>query len=299
MKKHIIHTILPVLLAVVSACQKERTSAAVPEAGQGYIDIKVVPTSPVLQSKSLVDPEKDDIFLYYIDRTGTCQGFVAPSFVSDGIFSYTVPDDTYSMIFTNTRAGDFVIVSSDDDNILIFSHNGPVTEDMAIGQAWLSDLDEDGHLQVALHRPVAKITADVHILDASGNYLDIHDYVDYAVLYLSDHYSGLCYSSGYEFMYSHTGSRYIFNGPQTSGAGMTVYRVCEDVSVFPAATENTGIELVIRDQNGSLTSFSTELDYPVEANKRYSWTINIRRNDTGFGFALEEIITEEILIDLN
>ena len=67
MKKHIIHTILPVLLAVVSACQKERTGAAVPEAGQGYIDIKVVPTSPVLQSKSLVDPEKDDIFLYYIE----------------------------------------------------------------------------------------------------------------------------------------------------------------------------------------------------------------------------------------
>ena len=52
-------------------------------------------------------------------------------------------------------------------------------------------------------------------------------------------------------------------------------------------------------KSGKETVMSKDLDYPFEPNRHYTFTLVMKRNETGFIFDIEDIIEEDINIDLN
>lgn len=82
--------------------------------------------------------------------------------------------------------------------------------------------------------------------------------------------------------------------------GQKVYSLAEEMATLPTATgKNSRLELVIGNKSGTEMTLAKELDYPFEPNKHYTFTFVVKRNETGFGFYIEDIIEEEINIDLN
>lgn len=82
--------------------------------------------------------------------------------------------------------------------------------------------------------------------------------------------------------------------------GQTTYNICTEMATLPtAAGKNSVIELVIGNKAGNESVHTKELGYPFDPNKHYRLTLAMRRNETGFGFEIEDIIEESFDIDLN
>ncbi len=82
--------------------------------------------------------------------------------------------------------------------------------------------------------------------------------------------------------------------------GQTTYSICTEMATLPtAAGKNAVIELVIGNKTGNESVHTKELSYPFDPNKHYRLTLAMRRNETGFGFEIEDIIEESFDIDLN
>ena len=82
--------------------------------------------------------------------------------------------------------------------------------------------------------------------------------------------------------------------------GQTTYNICTGMATLPtAAGKNSVIELVIGNKSGNESVHTKELTYPFDPNKHYRLTLSMRRNETGFGFEIEDIIEESFDIDLN
>lgn len=87
---------------------------------------------------------------------------------------------------------------------------------------------------------------------------------------------------------------------RTLDENQTSYRLADEMATLPTATgKNSRLELVIGNKSGTEMTLAKELDYPFEPNRHYTFTLVVKRNETGFGFQIEDIIEEEINIDLN
>ncbi|MBQ7812432.1 MAG: hypothetical protein IJ394_07750 [Bacteroidales bacterium] len=82
--------------------------------------------------------------------------------------------------------------------------------------------------------------------------------------------------------------------------GQTSYALAAEMATLPTAMDrNSRLEVVIGNKSGTEMVVSKDLEYPFEPNRHYFFTLVVKRNETGFGFYIEEIIEEEINIDLN
>ena len=82
--------------------------------------------------------------------------------------------------------------------------------------------------------------------------------------------------------------------------GQTKYNLCTGMASLPtAAGMNSRLELVVCNKSGKETVMSKDLGYPFEPNRHYTFTLVMKRNETGFIFDIEDIIEEDINIDLN
>lgn len=159
-------------------------------------------------------------------------------------------------------------------------------------------MDENRNLSVHLSRRTAKLTADIQILDYSGNPTDVFQSMIYAGIDFQPMYGEYVYKTDFSQTYSGEIAGNIA-GPATVESALS-YRVCNNITFFPSVDGTTpSIHIFIQCYNNQWYDFNTTLGYPFEANKHYKLTINVRMGKDGFGFILDDVITEEINVDLN
>lgn len=290
--KYLKTILISTAVLLTASCQKgEGTGLAEEET----VSIRVTASLPEVKSESETELGVDLIYLHAIDEYGTIITTTPPDSYSGNTYNYTVPADTYFMVFSNLLSH-----SSGDDCILSFNDETDFNHcsDVVTGSCFTSEIDDNGSITVRLERKVSKLTADVVILDYSGTPVDIHDYMIYAGIEIYDVYDRYIFNNDFSTTYSgefDTG----MTGTETSGGQMT-YKAAENISFYPTIEgNNASIRLWMQCYNNQWYDFNTTLGYPFEANKHYKLTINVRMGKDGFGFILDDVITEEINVDLN
>lgn len=291
--KYLKTILISTAVLLTASCQKgEGTGPAEEET----VSIRVTASLPEVKSESETELGVDLIYLYAIDEYGTIT-MTPPDSYSGNTYNYTVPADTYFMVFSNSTS----YSSGSDDAIISFipMYADPgLTQDTVTGSCYFSEMDENGNLSVHLSRRTAKLTADIQILDYSGNPTDVFQSMIYAGIDFQPMYGEYVYKTDFSQAYSSEIAGGT-TGPATAESAMS-YRVCNDITFFPSVDATTpSIHIFIQCYNNQWYDFNTTLGYPFEANKHYKLTINVRMGKDGFGFILDDVITEEINVDLN
>ena len=296
MKKIYIIVLMTVASLLTFSCQQKIQTAA-PGTGS-FRTISVSAASP--EVKSLLDPTSDIVYVYTFSESKEFLGIFSPA-MSDGYtFTYNIPDDTYLMVFTNMANSDVMEVTS-ENNPLVFKPLTLTEQDMVIAREYAVSIPDDGSpMQIHLERIASKVTVDLVLKSSYGTDLDPYDFIQYA---------GVAFPGVYEYYYlsNYWFLRYSGTSVSQSVVGMLVsesstrYNICNDVSILPSYDASSGavMELTVIDKAGYSTTLSATLNYPLEANKRYRLEVSLRPVDTGFGFTVEDIVTEDIIINLN
>lgn len=287
--------LLPAVWILAPACQKE--SPAPDKDDTGTVKIQVKASLPEVKSVSVTELGVDLIYLYAIDESGNIIATAQPDSYSGNTYNYTVPTDTYFMVFSNSTS----YSSGSDDAIISFipMYADPgLTQDTVTGSCYFSEIDENGNLSLHLSRRTAKLTADIQILDYNGNPTDVFQSMIYAGIDFQPMYGEYVYKTDFSQTYSGEIAGGA-TGPATAESAMS-YRVCNDITFYPSVDGTTpSIHIFIQCYNNQWYEFNTTLGYPFEANKHYKLTINVKMGRDGFGFTIDDIITEEITVDLN
>ena len=291
--KYLKTILISTAVLLTASCQKgEGTGPAEEET----VSIRVTASLPEVKSESETELGVDLIYLYAIDEYGTIT-MTPPDSYSGNTYNYTVPADTYFMVFSNSTS----YSSGSDDAIISFIPmyaDSGLTQDTVTGSCYFSEIDENGNLSLHLSRRTAKLTADIQILDYSGNPTDVFQSMIYAGIDFQPMYGEYVYKTDFSQAYSSEIAGGT-TGPATAESAMS-YRVCNDITFFPSVDATTpSIHIFIQCYNNQWYDFNTTLGYPFEANKHYKLTINVRMGKDGFGFILDDVITEEINVDLN
>lgn len=285
------------LLAV--SCQ-EKTAG--PEAGETeYREIRITAGTPEL--KSLLDPSADQIYAYTFGGDMEPLGNFIPSGIEGGIYTYNIPIDADTVVFSNMMYTDSMleVMLGSGDTLMVFKPLNSSYEDMAAGVADMASYPEDGSaMPVHLNRVTSKVSADLVIKSAAGDSLDVSQYISWAYITLSPQSSSYLVMTDGTMQNDIQGREFGMYGAEISESTKE-YTICEDMSVPPTAagTATSVLTLYLISHDGSSTSMSADLGYALERNKRYNLSISVLHSDTGFTFSIEDIITEDITVNLN
>ena len=299
MMKKSTYCILLTSLLLAAACSTHGTAPET-EAGIGtYREIRICTSAPEL--KSLVDPATDMIYAYTFDSEHNFS-WTGPSSIENGIYTYSVSGDLQFMVFSNiSPENPATEVRSDADIMLALTPRYLTDEDMVTGTATADMIPEDGSaLNIHLNRITSKVTAELTIKTPEGELLDLTGFMRTASISLSPQSASYIikgdYSAGYEESTTFTLTGGVLEESATS------YQICNDMSVLPTMTqvsETTDLTLTLTDSEGQETAMTKNLGYALEPNKHYKLSISVTHDDTGFGFRIDDIITEDIEINLN
>lgn len=289
--KYLKTILISTAVLLTASCQKGDGTGLAEET----ISIRVTASLPEVKSEIETELGTDPIYLYAIDEAGTLLSVSGPDSYAENTYNYTIQADTYFMVFSNLSSH-----SSGDDCILSFNDETDFNHcsDVVTGSCFTSEIGDNGNITVRLERKVAKLTADVVILDNSGTPVDIHDYMIYAGIETYNIYDRyVLYKDFSSALSGNAGTG--MTGTVTSDGQMT-YKAAENISFYPTIEgNNASIRLWMQCYNNQWYDFNTTLGYPFEANKHYKLTINVRMGKDGFGFILDDVITEEITVNLN
>ena len=299
MMKKATYYILLTSLLLAAACSTHGTAPET-EAGNGtYREIRICTSAPDL--KSLVDPATDMIYAYTFDSEHNVS-WTGPSSIENGIYTYTVSGDMQFIVFCNISPENSAIeVRSDADIMLALTPRYLTDEDMVTGTATADMIPEDGSaLNIHLNRITSKVTAELTIKAPEGELLDLTGFMRTASISLSPQSSSYVINGDYSAGYEESTTFTLTGGVLEESA--TSYQICNDMSVLPTMTqvsETTDLTLTLTDSEGQETAMTKNLGYALEPNKHYKLSISVTHDDTGFGFRIDDIITEDIEINLN
>lgn len=225
---------------------------------------------------------------------------ISPYKIKDQIYYYTLPPHTECVLFSNCDSGwnDYYMTATKDfeTKSLVFRRNYYFPhDDLVVGGAYLSEVDDDGVLKVHLKRLVSFVSATLKFIDKDDNELPFSDYASSVALAVPGQAKTVtCDVDGNVTISEEVLNSYDLDYFKTAA-------ICSDMPIFPTAYGMNGtIQLRMKHSNNTETILTKQLDYPLEMNKHYVFTITVRRNDTAFdGFVIEDIISETIDIPLN
>lgn len=289
---------------LIPACQKEKDITCKEE----IIEVKVSPSVPQVKAPNYVTPSLEtSIYAFgFKDPQETEMSLIRPDSYYEGVFYYSVPADTDTLVFTNyyTRSFgynamfDCLSVTKDFDNdALVFERTYDLDWrcDLVAGGGCLTDTPEDGVLKVHLHRLTAFVSANLKLINPDKSELTFDEYIKSAYLAVLDQAKSVsCDAKG-----NVTISDIPYNNCRTSLSYSEA--ICIETPIFPTAQGMKGkIELHLTNHDNTETVLTKELNYPFERNKHYVLTLTVKRTDTAFGgFAIEDVVTETIDIQLN
>lgn len=275
---------------------------------EGMIQVKVAASVPNVKAPNYVVPSSQTGInaFGFNNPQETEMSMIRPDSYNDGVFAYSVPADTDSLVFTNyfTRSFgynamfDYLFVTKEFDNdALVFerSYDLDMRCDLVAGGGCLTDTPEDGVLKVHLHRLTAFVSANLKMISPDKTELSFDEYVKSAYLAVIDQAKSVsCNAKGIVAV-----SDIPYNNCSTSLSYSE--DICIEKPIFPTAQGMNGkIELHINNYDNTETVLTKELNYAFERNKHYVLSITVKRNDTAFGgFDIEDVVTETIDIQLN
>ena len=299
MMKKATYYILLTSLLLAAACSTHGTAPETEAGDETYRELKVCTSAPDL--KSLVDPATDMIYAYTFDSEHNVS-WTGPSSIENGIYTYTVSGDMQFIVFCNISPENSATeVNTYVDNPFSLTPRYLTDEDMVTGTATADMIPEDGSaLNIHLNRITSKVTAELTVKTPEGELLDLTGFMRTASISLSPQSASYIikgdYSAGYEESTTFTLTGGVLEESATS------YQICNDMSVLPTMTqvsETTDLTLTLTDSEGQETAMTKNLGYALEPNKHYKLSISVTHDDTGFGFRIDDIITEDIEINLN
>lgn len=218
MKQIRLITIFSLIALLISACQNEKLTD--PSYGDGTIEIKMKPGTDA--TKALVDLTADDIYAYIF---GDAEAASTPALkqigLADGVYSYSVPDGTETIVFSNqVSAEEFYVDKTADGGLKVTraADNSLYDTDIVAGISNLNEVDENGTLSPHLYRMNSFVTADLQMKSVDGTELNLSDYMTHAYLRLPNQAGYVTFNAdGTMTVSENTYSEYIPEEPETPG----------------------------------------------------------------------------------
>lgn len=206
MKRIKIYIVLA-LLSALAACQNE--NLLTPSENGDIIEIKV---KPKVMTKSLVDVTTDNIYAYtYGDSEALACSALKQITIEDGVYSYSVPGGTESIVFSNhATSDDFALTKTAEGGLQVtrLADNSLYDTDIVAGAIKMSETDENGGLNPHLSRLNSFITAELRMKSIDGTELDLNNYMTYAYLRLPNQACSVIYNADGSISVSES----LFNG---------------------------------------------------------------------------------------
>lgn len=280
------------------SCAKETVQEG--DNAAGYRTIRIVPGSSATKS-IYTDVTADDIWLYSFDGEGMPVGQSRQLSIADGVYTYNIPVDSKNLIFSNISDSNIVGAERDEeDGSFRFTPLQPSDEDMVACALKVSDIPADGSKSIHLGRFCAKLSVTMKLKDINKKELVLKDYIRSAGVRLESQYASYCIGPDGAGYYSGTASFECSakDAPLDDG---TEYVICSEMSVLPSPEgEKCSVMLTMTELDGGRVDTGLqELSYGLEANRHYRLTVSVVRDETGFGFKVEDIVKEEFEVELN
>lgn len=298
MKRLFYPVILSALAMTIAACEKERGTDPAPAPEPARHAVSVTPETSLLGNGTTVDVLQDPIYAYAFNSEGQSDGLaIKPSSISNGSYTYMIPTDAATLIFSNRMSDDTMNVVSEGDS-LVFIYTSINTKDLVAGTVAVTQ--GSSSYGVNLRRLTAKLDLELEMKATDGTILDCHDYMQYASVQVFSQAKSTSINVHGEVKLSETPIPYPLTPGLQTTPGTYLYPICSDISIFPTAPGwPETIELTLVNQEGAESTLSRTLDYVFEANKHYKLRLSMKRVETGSQFVIDEIVNEELTVDLN
>ena len=179
----------------VAACQNENLLTG--SDNDGVTEIKMKPE--LSETKTLIDLTSDDIYAHtYGSSDVMATEALRQVGIENGVYSYSVPEGTETVIFSNHASSDDFAVTKTAEGGLQFTRKADASmydTDIVAGAASMSGIDSEGTLSPHLSRLNSFITADLYMRSIDGTDLDLSDYMTYAYLRLPNQAGNVTYNA--------------------------------------------------------------------------------------------------------